>query len=462
MRCRYCFATFRDVAGVLGRAERLELIRRLAAAGFEKITFAGGEPTLSRDLPALVREAKAAGMTTMVVTNGTRLHRADWVFGPRRPLDWVALSIDSVDPLVHRALGRAERGTAPLSPERYIRLCTRLREAGVRLKINTVVSALNVGEDLTAFIRALRPERWKVLRVLPVRGQNDGRVEPLEVTAEDFRAFVARHRPLESEGIAVVGEDHEDIVGGYAMIDPLGRFFDDTKREHTYSAPILDVGVDAAFAGVTFSHARFVQRGGVYQWQPAAVGGAASERVKKDTGRLVAFIGRSGSGKDAAASSLVDRGYVRVAVADALKRTMKLLFELTDGQLWGPGRDRVDPRLGATPRALYQRLSDACRSIDPMVWLRPWRAEIAGRLEAGERVVCTDVRTLEDLEVIRALGGIVVRVRRSGSGAVGEAASHATETELDRVGDAEVDAVIVNDGTIEELSAAVSRAVFGE
>ena len=49
-----------------------------------------------------------------------------------------------------------------------------LKQRGIRLKINTVVSRSNCEEDLTGFIARARPERWKLLQVLPVGGQNDG------------------------------------------------------------------------------------------------------------------------------------------------------------------------------------------------------------------------------------------------------------------------------------------------
>ena len=48
-----------------------------------------------------------------------------------------------------------------------------LRQYGVRIKVNTVVTRSNLKEDLTGFILEACPERWKLLQVLPVKGQND-------------------------------------------------------------------------------------------------------------------------------------------------------------------------------------------------------------------------------------------------------------------------------------------------
>ncbi|WP_282071372.1 hypothetical protein [Polaribacter atrinae] len=47
-------------------------MRKIAAAGFEKITFAGGEPMLCPWLPKLIKTAKELGLTTMIVTNGSQ------------------------------------------------------------------------------------------------------------------------------------------------------------------------------------------------------------------------------------------------------------------------------------------------------------------------------------------------------------------------------------------------------
>lgn len=64
----------------------------------------------------------------------------------------------------------------------------------------------------------------------------------------------------------LVPEDNAALTGSYAMVDPQGRVFDNTEGRHTYSDRILDVGVDAAWAGVQFSLQRFLDRGGVYDW----------------------------------------------------------------------------------------------------------------------------------------------------------------------------------------------------
>ena len=61
MRCDFCFATFLDIEpkalpkGHLGCQGSLAIVESLAQAGFRKLNFAGGEPTLCPWLPDLIR-----------------------------------------------------------------------------------------------------------------------------------------------------------------------------------------------------------------------------------------------------------------------------------------------------------------------------------------------------------------------------------------------------------------------
>jgi radical S-adenosyl methionine domain-containing protein 2 len=128
------------------------------------------------------------------------------------------------------------------------------------------VTALSWEEDMSAFVRRVQPARWKVFQVLPVGGQNDGLVEPLLITPDQFRAFVERHALLRAEGLGPVTEDNDAMTNSYVMVDPLGRFYGNAAGRYVYSDPILSVGVDVALAQVGWEPDRFVNRGGVYDW----------------------------------------------------------------------------------------------------------------------------------------------------------------------------------------------------
>lgn len=113
-------------------------------------------------------------------------------------LDWITFSVDASSDAIHAAMGRgmprevthgAERhgskdaraysdgsltattgggGAGDSSANRHLARVRHLwplaRELGFRLKLNTVVSALNAHDDMTHVVGELRPERWKVFQ----------------------------------------------------------------------------------------------------------------------------------------------------------------------------------------------------------------------------------------------------------------------------------------------------------
>ena len=270
MMCEFCFATFQDIApevlpkGHVGRDGSMAVVESLAQAGFRKLNFAGGEPTLCPWLPDLIERAKHLGLTTSVVTNGS-LISGEWLDGVAGQLDWVALSIDSVEPEILLRTGRTTR-KGPMTAEDYLRVARALGERNIRVKVNTVVSRSNLHEDLSGFITQARPERWKLLQVLPVDGQNSSRVGDHLVSAEEFWGYVETNRRVEEHGITVVPEDNDLMIGSYVMVDPADRFFDNAAGTHTYSRPILEVGVEQALTDVSVDAGKFLSRSGMYAW----------------------------------------------------------------------------------------------------------------------------------------------------------------------------------------------------
>lgn len=270
MRCQFCFATFQDVKqsilpkGHLSKEQAIQVVLELAKSGFEKITFAGGEPTLCPWLPDLIKVAKQAGMTTMVVTNGSRL---DDLFLEQNmeSLDWIAISIDSLNQETNLAIGRAIGGKTPLTAGFYKSVVKKVKHYGYGLKINTVVNQQNVDEDMNEFIQFAIPKRWKVLQALPIAGQNDMSINEFEIPEADFNDFVERHKTL-SEITNIVPESNAQMKGSYAMVDPAGRFFDNASGYHHYSQPILEVGVENALKEVNYDFNKFTSRGGIYDW----------------------------------------------------------------------------------------------------------------------------------------------------------------------------------------------------
>ena len=277
-RCRYCYSQWereahrldviRDEAASLDLVDALWQYFRAENDGNPlraqlqwsnlRLSLAGGEPMLfPRQIARVARHAKSRGMRVSMITNGSLLGRDAGVLSDLAgSLDMLGLSIDSTSDSGNRAIGRADRKGNALSMAQLVALVADVRAAhpGITLKVNTVVNALNVHDDLREVIEAIRPDRWKLLRVLPVLGDD------LAVSDSDFASFVARHLCV---GTRVSVEDNRDMLTSYLMVDPQGRFFQNgkgTSRGYFYSTPITTGTIDRAFRRLPFDARRFAAR----------------------------------------------------------------------------------------------------------------------------------------------------------------------------------------------------------
>ena len=269
--CKFCFARFEDIprADRLPKEIAITVPEMLAAAGADKITFVGGEPTLCPYLGDLLAASKVVGLTTCIVSNATGLTEEfldEW----GHLIDWVGLSIDASNDEIHAEIGRGMRGDLARQRSHHLELAkqvwARCTQCGIRMKLNTVVCKANLEDDMSALVMELKPERWKIFEVLPVEGQNDGDVDDMLLEEDEFNSWVERHKWVADEGIQFVPESNELMRGSYAMLDALGRFYSNTEGGHTYGPSILDVGVMHAWEENCFLEDRFHDRGGIYEW----------------------------------------------------------------------------------------------------------------------------------------------------------------------------------------------------
>lgn len=270
--CEYCFATFPNVK----KRNRLEvheqnaLIKLLVKNGAEKINFAGGEPTIEKNLGKLcklIKKHSDGQCAVSIVSNGYRLSKLidDW----GEYIDWVAVSVDSDDDKINAKIGRTKKNKPYALP--MLELAKEITRRGIELKCNIVVGQHNVDADLTNYLEKLSPNRLKLLQMLPVGGENDSAVEKYEISKQEFQAFVQRHESsLKETDIVIVSEDNDDMTNSYLMISPEGRFYwhelEEGERTIKYGDPILEVGFEEALKQVKFDNEKFNSRGGDYDY----------------------------------------------------------------------------------------------------------------------------------------------------------------------------------------------------
>lgn len=259
MSCKFCYATFDDmhVGAQMPLKDAITIIEKLAKAGVQKITFAGGEPLLYKHIKRVIIEAECAGLTTSIITNGS-LFTDEWLSDMASFLDWVGLSIDSTRVQTMAAIGRRSyTGTVD-----YKKLIQNIKNHGYKLKINTVVNAYNWRENLNEFIQWAQPDRWKVFQALRVEGQNDEQWDEIKVSGSQYNEFLNRHihQP------AIVPENNATMTGSYLLIDPLGRLFENSAGHHTYSDSLITNNIDHCLSQINLNRKMFLKRGGVYAW----------------------------------------------------------------------------------------------------------------------------------------------------------------------------------------------------
>lgn len=187
---------------------------------------------------------------------------------------------------------------------------------------------------------------------------------------------------------------------------------------------------------------------------------AANDNVKAGP-RLVGLMGYGGSGKTTVANILRQQhGFKGPHIKEPL-RTMAASLLMAAGvrpcdvDYWldGAGKRKVIPSVGRSGTEIQQFLGgsfgrDFCR---PDLWLSMWLRRVDRILGEGGRVVQESVRYTNEADAIRARGGLIVEVRRSGVGPVNAHESENIPTTPD--------VVISNDGSIERLHEVVDDLV---
>ena len=174
--------------------------------------------------------------------------------------------------------------------------------------------------------------------------------------------------------------------------------------------------------------------------------------------RLIGITGRKFNGKDTLGNFFVtNNNFRRLAFADALKEACRCIFGFNDEQLYGNKKEVVDEFWKTSPRIILQylgtdlfrnQLSTIMPHIGNDIWVEVIRKQILDGwlLNRNTHFVVTDVRFPNEVKMIKDLGGIMLRVKRSNINNSTDA--HISELHIDNL---EVDEEILNNDTKEKL-----------
>lgn len=169
---------------------------------------------------------------------------------------------------------------------------------------------------------------------------------------------------------------------------------------------------------------------------------------------LIGITGKAGAGKDTLGDYLWRKhAAVRIAFADPLKRAAQEIFGLSDAETWERDLKEVEiPYWGMSPRRMMQLLGTEAMqdTFGRDVWLKRWQQSY-DIVKHSDNVVVPDVRFEAEAGLIRALGGVIVKVTRdTDNGLEDKAKAHVSEVSLP---DTYIDAVIANNAGFKKLYA---------
>ena len=260
LKCKYCYAEWNKEKLPLIFKDKLlsiKLIKEISILDkhYESIrlSFAGGEPLLDKNLTNKISYAYQNNMKISIITNGDLLTK-DFLKDNCLKLDILGVSIDSINNATNLQIGRATLTKRIPNYENIIQLLNFAKKINpnIKIKINTVVNRFNFNESMLSFIQSIHPYKWKILKVLPSTDKAKAQI----ISDDEFKIFTDRHKHLKFTTI----EDNSAMLNSYIMIDPYGRFFYNNGENYNYSKPILDVGIEAAFKEITFNDKKFIAR----------------------------------------------------------------------------------------------------------------------------------------------------------------------------------------------------------
>lgn len=243
-KCRQCFSKFGTEKLLPMEGWKKIVDNCIAGADVDEFNIAGGEPILYPGLAELVKYIRSKGIKVSLITNGSLMDE-EWIKNYARLYETIGFSVDSLDDETNKKIGRCDRNGKTIPASRIVKLCGMIRKyaPGCRIKINTVVSALNKDEVMSDFIDEIAADRWKILRMKPFQYDGFSNLD-IQVSDAEFLRFVEKNRKKDrKEGGKEAGAGAElaerevvvepDMRASYVLIDSNGCLLDNAVDEMT-------------------------------------------------------------------------------------------------------------------------------------------------------------------------------------------------------------------------------------
>lgn len=220
--CTYCFGKFSD-KNTIDYERCCKIVDNISQYFKSKkikggrINIAGGEPLLCPYLDELIEYINMQDIKVSIITNASLL-TVERIKSWTGRVSCIGISVDSLSEETNLKIGRCCKQKT-LTIKQIVRVSQAIHKAGIKLKINTVVSALNIDEDFTELYKRTKPDKIKLIQMSIVNGTND-HASNLAVKEKGFKHFCKKYKHTASK---VVIESNDEIQNSYLMINPQGE-----------------------------------------------------------------------------------------------------------------------------------------------------------------------------------------------------------------------------------------------
>ena len=236
-KCKYCFAHFGSSIN-LPLEKWQQVITNIKSSGMvSTINFAGGEPMLYPKFNQLLTYAKDEGFDISIISNGSLLLNSKLappeIFAN---ISTLGISVDSFDDKTLIKLGCCDGNYKVLSKAKLCKILQMAKTVNpdIKIKLNTVVSRLNLHEHLTEIENEISVDRWKFLKVKAFKNKSFSNLDLL-ISDEEFDCFLKRNKRTSGE---IVPE--KTTARSYIIIDNKGNLLDNYGEDYEIVGNLLE------------------------------------------------------------------------------------------------------------------------------------------------------------------------------------------------------------------------------
>ena len=210
------------------------ILKKLIDFGVDKISFVGGEPFLYKDLFELLKWGKCyaknktlfsvttnAILLTNILENNIIINK-EMIQEALELFEWIKFSLDAPNQEIQSMMGR--------NSSHVQRIITILEYFNVmdfqnKVKINTVVSAININQllELYKLLVKYNIKRWKIFRFLPSRGNALENREKYYISENDFFNIIQTIKNNNEANIKISVNGYDNFNNSYIMISSEGK-----------------------------------------------------------------------------------------------------------------------------------------------------------------------------------------------------------------------------------------------